>query len=521
MQARVLARLKDTSDHALVGPSAKGNEVPMHRNPDTTLRTARPYGNGPVIKALSTRHARKRMFSLTMFAIGLAVSVIQLNAQTFQSNRTLEVKNSCDFEVRVGVNGAEMLMEGTSGACSTDIPCPNGGTCDLSSNLCYGGGISCTADPDCPSGGRCYTPSGNTGGQCYFDIPELSGLMLAEGTSKTVVISNTPLTQTLSTGQTQTLKWSGNIYGGTNCKGSGKDATCETAVCGPYADVQGVACFSGEGPGGPVTLAEFTLVPDNVDSYDISLINGVNVPMSMEATGAIPSNPSDDYWCGAPGGVAGTKVLNGCSWAFETEDNEVANGQTEPVDYGKFLRMVTPTTLNPTSACPEGQVEGSAWDASTATIHIACGTQIGWWTADEYCTVPNRPKGDPFNCLTEANLPSGAPATHQDFYGCVNNVSTSCYQQGATDDCCGAPQWTNILKSETTNEEAEYYATNSQWTQIARPWAKFVKLACPTAYSFPFDDVTSTFQCNSTMSTGSENRMAYKITFCPEGKSGF
>jgi hypothetical protein len=38
-----------------------------------------------------------------------------------------------------------------------------------------------------------------------------------------------------------------------------------------------------------------------------------------------------------------------------------------------------------------------------------------------------------------------------------------------------------------------------------------LKDACPTAYSFPFDDLTSTFTCRGSTSANT----GYTITFCP------
>lgn len=52
--------------------------------------------------------------------------------------------------------------------------------------------------------------------------------------------------------------------------------------------------------------------------------------------------------------------------------------------------------------------------------------------------------------------------------------------------------------------------TNPDWEQGAQPITSAFKQACPAAYSFPFDDPTSTFQC-----TGSTNTIGYDITFCP------
>lgn len=37
---------------------------------------------------------------------------------------------------------------------------------------------------------------------------------------------------------------------------------------------------------------------------------------------------------------------------------------------------------------------------------------------------------------------------------------------------------------------------NPQWVELAMPWAAHLKKACPTVYTFPYDDQTSTFTCN-------------------------
>jgi hypothetical protein len=51
----------------------------------------------------------------------------------------------------------------------------------------------------------------------------------------------------------------------------------------------------------------------------------------------------------------------------------------------------------------------------------------------------------------------------------------------------------------------------------AQPTVAIFKNACPTAYSFPYDDITSTFTCGGTSAT---NMPGYTITFCPAGSPG-
>ncbi|KAE8713191.1 Thaumatin-like protein 1 [Hibiscus syriacus] len=70
----------------------------------------------------------------------------------------------------------------------------------------------------------------------------------------------------------------GVIWARTQCSGS---FTCATGDCGSGE----VAC-NGAGPKPPATLAEFTLgANDGQDTFDVSLVNGFNLPVSIAPQG--------------------------------------------------------------------------------------------------------------------------------------------------------------------------------------------------------------------------------------------
>jgi hypothetical protein len=75
-----------------------------------------------------------------------------------------------------------------------------------------------------------------------------------------------------------------------------------------------VTGFSHLPPGVPP--AEFTIAATGSDFYDISIINGVNVPMSFgPAAGGVAPTPSPSpYWCGAPGAATGPVPSN---WSLQ------------------------------------------------------------------------------------------------------------------------------------------------------------------------------------------------------------
>ncbi|XXG86223.1 hypothetical protein AAC387_Pa11g1157 [Persea americana] len=101
----------------------------------------------------------------------------------------------------------------------------------------------------------------------------------------------------LQKGESKTLStpsgWAGRFWGRTICKqdSSGK-FSCVTGDCG-----SGTIECAGGGPTRPFTLAEFKLDgADGPDFYDVSLVDGYNLPMLV-----------------APRGGSGNCVITGCS----------------------------------------------------------------------------------------------------------------------------------------------------------------------------------------------------------------
>ncbi|XP_038977794.1 thaumatin-like protein 1 isoform X1 [Phoenix dactylifera] len=188
-------------------------------------------------------------------------------------------------------------------------------------------------------------------------------------------------------------KWSGRFWGRTLCStdsATGK-FTCGTGDCG-----SGTMECSGGGAAPPATLAEFTLDGSGgMDFYDVSLVDGYNVPMLVVPQGA--SSPGGN--CSATGCLVD---LNG----------------------------VCPSDLKVVLAGVDGGSES-----------VACKSACEAFGSPQYCC-------------------SGA-------YGNPNTCKPSSYSQ-------------------------------------------FFKNACPRAYSYAFDDASSTFTCYNAN---------YLITFCPSTTS--
>ncbi|XP_028789439.1 thaumatin-like protein 1b [Neltuma alba] len=75
--------------------------------------------------------------------------------------------------------------------------------------------------------------------------------------------------------------WSGRFWARTGCSGGAGNFHCDTADCG-----SGQVECSGKGGATPATLAEITVAPNGgQDFYDVSNVDGFNLPISMAAQG--------------------------------------------------------------------------------------------------------------------------------------------------------------------------------------------------------------------------------------------
>uniref|UniRef100_A0ACD5TVY9 Uncharacterized protein n=1 Tax=Avena sativa TaxID=4498 RepID=A0ACD5TVY9_AVESA len=220
--------------------------------------------------------------------------------------------------------------------------------------------------------------------------PPLSttGFALAQGASATV---DAP------------ASWSGRMWARTLCA---EDATgkfvCATGDCG-----SGSLQCNGGGAAPPASLVEFTLDGSGgMDFFDVSLVDGYNLPMLI-----VPQ--------GAGGAAAASSTSTG----------------------GEPKCMATGCLVDLNEACP----------ADLKVASTTGGTGAGVGTAAVACKSACEAFGSPQYCC------SGA-------YGSPNTCRPSTYSQ-------------------------------------------FFKSACPRAYSYAYDDSTSTFTC----AAGTN----YAITFCP------
>jgi hypothetical protein len=137
-----------------------------------------------------------------------------------------------------------------------------------------------------------------------------------------------------------------------------------------------------------------TMQCDGTDYYDISMINAVNVGVSMTPMNSPAPNPAwidPDYFCKAPGSPSPQGRNPGCSWDFAPSD--------------PLLRLVTGgsgTTCQSDADCSvTGEVCGTGLVFTAPyLLDTVCGLATGAWTYDELCDWTNNAYGNCSQCTS-------------------------------------------------------------------------------------------------------------------------
>lgn len=415
-----------------------------------------------------------------------------INNNTGHGTRTFTFVNNCSQKVWFYMNGGGAGIWG----CTTDA------TCDTLSGVA--GAFAC--DP------TAFNAKTGQHGQCFWKSPKPANgnyELAATNGMNTVILTEYVYSPT----PPQPEVWSGNIAGRTGCNGS----SCATADCGAGSG----ACPVGRGFSQPAMQAEPTF-QTNKDSYDITGINGINVPMSIEPLNAT-QDPTNPYTCGSPGittdQVATGGTIGGCPWTFTTPSlayNWVAEGSS------------TPCAAN--SDCNQAGGEACGLKQSSVVANVAttvCGRWLGYWTANEVCGINASYSQAPYTCTASAD--GGAKFTQM--FGCTGaTYGTSCYTSANLSACCGCQNWqeapTNLLLPSNnaivqqcggSSGNSGNKSTNATWISSALPTLSWYKAGCPSNYVYPYDDKSSSYTCSNSATNNSVN---YKITFCPGGHTG-
>lgn len=410
---------------------------------------------------------------------------------TLATSRTITFINNCGFNVWYSMNGAK-----TSGSCSAGCPT----------------GTSCSTD------GNCY----------WTNYPPL-----ATAVATNLLPNSTPVTQTIPvTAADPVVQWSGNISASLGCTGDQTTGSCIQTSC---SNQGGASCAPGMGFIQPATQAEFTLLLNGVDSYDVETINGFHIPISItpvySVTPSVAAVP-DNYTCNVAAGNPAASGFGVCDWSTASPPST-------------YYNMVTSNNNAGCASCPSSSTTQIC--GLDTSFNYGCGQFLGYWSADQMCSYSGLPASvqTAFGCntslaslnptnffpngytlydLMSCPVPTGdTNATLNSCYGTYSNVPANNELQ-----CCGCIDWwtvggignnSNSNTASCTKPGQATPQTDPVWNNYIQNTVQWMKKACPSAYVYPFDDKTSTFTCTNTVQ-GSPNSTSYTITFCPNNNTG-
>lgn len=478
----------------LSGPGTGCNFTPLPS--ETSCSTSLPAfparctitGNFTAPTATTPKTTYQLTASVSYTGLGSPATVSTQGAvvASLPTGRTITFNNQCNFPVRFSLNGGALPAPFSSSNCPSPFADPN------------------------PTTGLCYWH--NWG-------PADNNLQLAAfGTgidTETVTIPN-------PTFASQGILWSGNMSASTGCPSSGP---CQYVTCGNNSPT--TPCAVSQGFLQPATQAEITMLTTDVDTYDVEVINGFHIPISMQPTHPDGSAmASSNYTCGTPGNKDPAPGFGACNWQGAAPPSAGTNisgyywvtsgGNSCNINSGIF-------------SCTSGQLCGLDYQ-----FNQRCGSFLGYWSADEVCSKPNLPSAVStfFKCnqplqptpespaggfpsgstlyqLMACTVPSGA--TNPLFNSCYLNYSK--YSSGQIATCCGCVDWWTAGVSANSNTSSCGTQVDPQWTGNIQPQIQWMKQACPTVYTYPFDDATSKFTCSNNV-PGSPNTTGYTVTFC-------
>ena len=259
--------------------------------------------------------------------------------------------------------------------------------------------------------------------------PGTGGFQLSAGESKSMTVS---------------ADWKGRVWARTNCSFDGaQGSACSTGDCGQNLECQGAG-------NPPATLAEFTYASNtNQAFYDISLVDGYNVPMGVVALPPADSSNSNltdipPNWTN-PICIGSAGLLTAVS---DTSDAELGTNSSYPIPL----------------------------DESVTTSFVA-----GWCPFPLLTQPPQKP-GDGIYPYPDDNIQRPL------FSPCLS----ACAKWNLDQYCCTGSHDT------PDNCKPSYYSTQA-------------KKVCPDAYSYAYDDQTSTFII--------PQGLGFEVVICPKGRS--
>lgn len=318
----------------------------------------------------------------------------------------------------------------------------------------------------------------------------------------------------------------GALYGRTGCNTT--TGICQTANCQVIANSG--TCVVGNDPTPPQTIFEMNLAesPASDGVYDVSIINGFNLPGEIRSLAPTVNPLNFNNACGQSTGAIIQPVgstLGACSWTFNPPST------ISPDTPANYIWVSAGAQDGCTTSCATaGEVCGTAFATapSNAPINRRCGTFLGYWTIADFVGYTSAGQWGTVNLYSDYNLGAsmttissqnyGAGAIVSNLYSCTETANHSLLSgYSSTFNACGCYNWNQTGSVAKTAQSFNCLAggINPDWINNVFGRITWLKQACPTAYSYQYDDASTSFTCNVT-----GKKTSYEVVFCPGGKTG-
>jgi hypothetical protein len=245
------------------------------------------------------------MRKLFVLFLVLAAAVMIIPASAV--DHTIQWQNHCSYPVWVAIQGGEQytvkgIVDKTHNP-KGDNTTYGGCSCMLDGSLTTP--IGCNPTTKC-DGLACPGPKGEGN---YFRCNASTAKPLVDGGGFRLDADNHmagPVTTHVST---LPMFWQGAFWPRTGCTGSDDDLNCDWMTCRVVDDGKGKTRCGGQGVTPPATKGEINFDQNGADTYDVSIVDGFNVPIEIELVpGTGKKVPLDAKHAMFDCGISGTQT---------------------------------------------------------------------------------------------------------------------------------------------------------------------------------------------------------------------
>lgn len=504
----------------------------------------------------------------TTFTNNLATDTVWLGVQTGTANAYVSPSYVAvqSGVANPGYCGYDSPNQGFSAACPTGSRCMQGGAYPGASTA-----YQCYWDPGTVTGSGAATFAITSGNPLTHKINAHS---YAPGSQKALDSNQTPgaFNPTATAQWSANAIWSGNYMIRTGCDTS--TGVCVVGSCPNSGGSNPMACQPGVNFTNAMTLMEptyqrYDTTRTMMDAYDVSIIAGANVSASFGPNPSMLGNlqtttvngqaNSSAYYCGTPGaslgqrygvlssdyntfsGAAGLSQLPMNNWANMKPTTAsfppgVSVGTNELAQSNYRLVSAGSQSCSSGTGCATGESCGLTMANINAGAYstLTCGKPYGWVSANQFSVLNST--------FLQPNLfptPSGSYwtsgyASLLEYQQCSGSTF-SANNEGLPSNlinACGGVVWGNVGNPgqqplvppidtgnpvvtpsglSIINASSPVKSASTNWLNYVLPTIQWLKAACPTCYTFPYDDPSTSFSCAVNPAQSPKDYIEYQI----------